>query len=660
MQFPDEATFYDNRNANTINARNPRLLAPYGPCGRQPMSCDSINYRNFRRIDRNYIFEAQKNKCKKRESHRLYPCKSVTDENGKYVRCKTDHDRVEAESNIPESERGRPIPGRVYRRRDKDDKGKGKEEGTSKDNKGKGKEEGRQSNTNTNMKTIMEDIRREQRESNIRMSEASVALNAKNRKITEQELKLSARIREQELKTQEFDRVSKLNAEAKFEVEQELEKLKFEHNTSKLELFSIKKEYEETARRIKDETEASKLEKETLINEKKQIKEEYKREKQQILEQSLIDIKAVKEEQKLLQEKMKKQSEEYITEVQRLNEDIQRQSSKNNNANSVINKKIKKLQANTIILKEQEASFETYKQNINTQAEMRINQMEQNAYVAIENKKLEANELIALKEKEIFDNEVEKRRLSAESKIEKINMNTAINERNEKIKQQFIIERNKLNESLSAITEENKRINAEKKELEKDIIRLSASASAISRKGKEKVGQPERELKQGNKRIFSFGKDDNEILETKKWSSMNMNVNPTTINTKNMKNIFPSSSKSKKNSVKRLQKNNPYKKLFSIEEEEANSKMNFNEKRKTMNSVFDYRQIEKVPKLNTKEDVSNMNTNTPPKNTTPMNTNASKPSTSTKSASKKNSSKPSALKKSALKPSTSKKTVQIK
>jgi hypothetical protein len=112
---------------------------------------------------------------------------------------------------------------------------------------------------------------------------------------------------------------------------------------------------------------------------------------------------------------------------------------------------------------------------------------------------------------------------------------------------------------------------------------------------------------------------------------------------KNMKNIFPNSSTSKKNSVKRLQKNNPYKKLFSIEEEEeeeANSKMNFNEKRKTMNSVFDYRQIEKVPKLNTKEDVSNMNTNTPPKNTTPMNTNASK----------KNSSKPS----------TSKKTVQIK
>jgi hypothetical protein len=47
--------------------------------------------------------------------------------------------------------------------------------------------------------------------------------------------------------------------------------------------------------------------------------------------------------------------------------------------------------------------------------------------------------------------------------------------------------------------------------------------------------------------------------------------------------------------------------------------MNFNEKRKTMNSVFDYRQIEKVPKLNTKEDVSNMNTNAPP-----MNTNASK------------------------------------
>jgi hypothetical protein len=152
--------------------------------------------------------------------------------------------------------------------------------------------------------------------------------------------------------------------------------------------------------------------------------------------------------------------------------------------------------------------------------------------------------------------------------------------------------------------------------------------------------EPERELKQGNKRIFSFGKDDNEILETKKWSSMNMNVNPTTINTKNMKNIFPNSSTSKKNSVKRLQKNNPYKKLFSIEEEEANSKMNFNEKRKTMNSVFDYRQIEKVPKLNTKEDVSNMNTNAPPKNTTPMNTNAPKPSTS--------------------KPSTSKKTVQIK
>jgi hypothetical protein len=28
--------------------------------------------------------------------------------------------------------------------------------------------------------------------------------------------------------------------------------------------------------------------------------------------------------------------------------------------------------------------------------------------------------------------------------------------------------------------------------------------------------EPERELKQGNKRIFSFGKDDNEILETKK------------------------------------------------------------------------------------------------------------------------------------------------
>jgi hypothetical protein len=63
--------------------------------------------------------------------------------------------------------------------------------------------------------------------------------------------------------------------------------------------------------------------------------------------------------------------------------------------------------------------------------------------------------------------------------------------------------------------------------------------------------------------------------------------------------------------------------------------MNFNEKRKTMNSVFDYRQIEKVPKLNTKEDVSNMNTNPPP-----MNTNASK--------------------KSASKQSTSKKTVQIK
>ena len=96
-----------------------------------------------------------------------------------------------------------------------------------------------------------------------------------------------------------------------------------------------------------------------------------------------------------------------------------------------------------------------------------------------------------------------------------------------------------------------------------------------------------------------------------------------------MKNIFPNSSTSKKNSVKRLQKNNPYKKLFSIEEEEANSKMNFNEKRKTMNSVFDYRQIEKVPKLNTKEDVSNMNTNAPPK-------------------------------KSASKQSTSKKTVQIK
>ena len=38
--------------------------------------------------------------------------------------------------------------------------------------------------------------------------------------------------------------------------------------------------------------------------------------------------------------------------------------------------------------------------------------------------------------------------------------------------------------------------------------------------------EPERELKQGNKRIFSFGKDDNEILETKKWSSMNMNVTP--------------------------------------------------------------------------------------------------------------------------------------
>ena len=68
--------------------------------------------------------------------------------------------------------------------------------------------------------------------------------------------------------------------------------------------------------------------------------------------------------------------------------------------------------------------------------------------------------------------------------------------------------------------------------------------------------------------------------------------------------------------------------------------MNFNEKRKTMNSVFDYRQIEKVPKLNTKEDVSNINTNAPPKNTTPMNTNA--------------------LKKSASKQSISKKTVQIK
>ena len=60
---------------------------PYGPCGRTPMSCESINGRYFRRFDPYFVAKERKKRCDSRRNHKFYPCNTEVDANGNFVSC---------------------------------------------------------------------------------------------------------------------------------------------------------------------------------------------------------------------------------------------------------------------------------------------------------------------------------------------------------------------------------------------------------------------------------------------------------------------------------------------------------------------------------------------------------------------------------------------
>lgn len=78
---------------------------PYGPCGRRPMSCESINLRSFRRYAEPWITNARLKKCRSRQNHPYYKCATELDNEGNFVKCKD----VESRS-LPSSKPSDVIP----------------------------------------------------------------------------------------------------------------------------------------------------------------------------------------------------------------------------------------------------------------------------------------------------------------------------------------------------------------------------------------------------------------------------------------------------------------------------------------------------------------------------------------------------------------------
>ena len=83
---------------------------PYGPCGRRPMSCDSINYRFFRRFNEPHITNERKKRCRARADHPFYKCMTVTDENDNFLRCEDLNDEFGEfnEDELPPTDRRMP------------------------------------------------------------------------------------------------------------------------------------------------------------------------------------------------------------------------------------------------------------------------------------------------------------------------------------------------------------------------------------------------------------------------------------------------------------------------------------------------------------------------------------------------------------------------
>jgi hypothetical protein len=80
-----------NNNTVYVDKRNKELytsIGPYGPCGRKPMSCTSINERTFRRFGEEHIVKARMKQCQSRNSHPFYKCVTDLDSDGNFIRCR--------------------------------------------------------------------------------------------------------------------------------------------------------------------------------------------------------------------------------------------------------------------------------------------------------------------------------------------------------------------------------------------------------------------------------------------------------------------------------------------------------------------------------------------------------------------------------------------
>ena len=92
-----------------VDRRNNELLTsigPYGPCGKRPMSCDSINNRSFRRSREPFISQQRKKKCLSRKNHPYHKCITELDANGNFIKCsKHDSETRDLPDTVPISHR---------------------------------------------------------------------------------------------------------------------------------------------------------------------------------------------------------------------------------------------------------------------------------------------------------------------------------------------------------------------------------------------------------------------------------------------------------------------------------------------------------------------------------------------------------------------------
>ena len=92
-----------------VDRRNNELLTsigPYGPCGKRPMSCDSINKRSFRRSREPFISQQRKKKCLSRKNHPYHKCITELDVNDNFIKCsKHDSETRDLPDTVPVSHR---------------------------------------------------------------------------------------------------------------------------------------------------------------------------------------------------------------------------------------------------------------------------------------------------------------------------------------------------------------------------------------------------------------------------------------------------------------------------------------------------------------------------------------------------------------------------